>query len=63
LDRRLGGPQSPSGRGGEEKNSQPCLSTLEKINMACFNCLGMAGNISFPDFIRYEEFIPERTMF
>jgi hypothetical protein len=23
LDRRLGGPQSRSGRGGEEKNSQP----------------------------------------
>jgi hypothetical protein len=23
LDRRLGGPQSPSGRGGEEKNFQP----------------------------------------
>jgi hypothetical protein len=23
LDRRLGGPQSSSGRGGEEKNSQP----------------------------------------
>jgi hypothetical protein len=25
LDRRLGGPQSRSGRGGEEKNSQPPL--------------------------------------
>jgi hypothetical protein len=24
LDRRLGGPQSRSGRGGEGKNSQPC---------------------------------------
>jgi len=23
LERRLGGPQSRSGRGGEEKNSQP----------------------------------------
>jgi len=23
LDRRVGGPQSRSGRGGEEKNSQP----------------------------------------
>jgi hypothetical protein len=23
LDRRLGGPQSRSGRGGEDKNSQP----------------------------------------
>jgi hypothetical protein len=23
LDRKLGGPQSRSGRGGEEKNSQP----------------------------------------
>jgi hypothetical protein len=28
LDRRLGGPQSWSGRGGEEKNSQP-LPRLE----------------------------------
>jgi hypothetical protein len=28
LDRRLGGPQSRSGRGGEEKNSQP-LPELE----------------------------------
>jgi hypothetical protein len=25
MDRRLGGPQSRSGRGGEEKNSQPPL--------------------------------------
>jgi hypothetical protein len=25
LDRRLGGPQSRSGRGGEENNSQPPL--------------------------------------
>jgi hypothetical protein len=25
LDRRLGGPQSQSGHGGEEKNSQPLL--------------------------------------
>jgi hypothetical protein len=24
LDRRLGGPQSRSGRGGEEKNFSPC---------------------------------------
>jgi hypothetical protein len=30
LDRRLGGPQSRSGRGGEEKNSQP-LSGLEPL--------------------------------
>jgi hypothetical protein len=29
LDRRLGGPQSRSGRGGEEKNSQP-LPGLER---------------------------------
>jgi hypothetical protein len=28
LDRRLGGPQSRSGRGGEEKNSQS-LSVIE----------------------------------
>jgi hypothetical protein len=28
LDRRLGGPQSRSGRGGEENNSQP-LSVLD----------------------------------
>jgi hypothetical protein len=25
LNRRMGGPQSRSGRGGEEKNSQPAL--------------------------------------
>jgi len=25
MDRRLGGPQSQSGHGGEEKNSQPPL--------------------------------------
>jgi hypothetical protein len=30
LDRRLGGPQSRSGHGGEEKNSQP-LSALEPL--------------------------------
>jgi hypothetical protein len=30
LDRRLGGPQSRSGRGGEEKNSQP-LPGLEPL--------------------------------
>jgi hypothetical protein len=30
LDRRLGGPQSPSGRGGEEKNSHS-LSGLEPL--------------------------------
>jgi hypothetical protein len=34
LDRRLGGPQSRSGRGGEEKNSQPPteLSRLSLYN-------------------------------
>jgi hypothetical protein len=31
LDRRLGGPQSRSGRGGEEKNSRP-LSGIEPWN-------------------------------
>jgi len=31
LDRRLGGPQSRSGRGGEEKNSQP-LPGIEPKN-------------------------------
>jgi hypothetical protein len=30
LDRRLGGPQSRSGGGGEEKNSQP-LPGLESL--------------------------------
>jgi hypothetical protein len=28
LDRRLGGPQSRSGRGGEEKNSQPIIQPV-----------------------------------
>jgi hypothetical protein len=31
LVRRLGGPQSRSGRGGEEKNSQPPSDNLKKI--------------------------------
>jgi hypothetical protein len=31
LDRRLGGPQSPSGHGDEEKNSQP-LQGIEPCN-------------------------------
>jgi hypothetical protein len=34
LDRRLGGPQSRSGRGGEEKNSQP-QSGIEPQNPDC----------------------------
>jgi hypothetical protein len=32
LDRRLGGPQSRSGRGGEEKNSQPLPGLEPTIN-------------------------------
>jgi hypothetical protein len=31
LDRRLGGPQSRSGRGGEEKNIQIDAATIKKI--------------------------------
>jgi hypothetical protein len=31
LDRRLGGPQSRSGRGGEEKSSQPLLGLKPPI--------------------------------
>jgi len=31
LDGRLGGPQSRSGRGGEEKNSQPLLGLEHPI--------------------------------
>jgi hypothetical protein len=31
LDRRLGGPQSRSGHGGEEKNSQPLLELESSI--------------------------------
>jgi hypothetical protein len=34
LDRRLGGPQSRSGHGGEEKNSQP-PSGIESLNPDC----------------------------
>jgi len=30
MDRRLGGPQSPSGHSGEEKNSQP-LPVVETL--------------------------------
>jgi hypothetical protein len=33
LDRRLGGPQSRSGRGGEEKNSQP---TKDNFHVASY---------------------------
>jgi len=34
LDRMLDGPQSPCGRGGEEKNSQPlpCTSVYNRLN-------------------------------
>jgi hypothetical protein len=32
VDRRLDGPQSLSGRGGEEKNSQPLLQVETLIN-------------------------------
>jgi hypothetical protein len=39
LDRRLGGPQSRSGRGGEEKNSQPLpwleLLVIQHIAQRC----------------------------
>jgi hypothetical protein len=31
LDRRLGGPQSRSGHGGEEKNTQPLLELVLPI--------------------------------
>jgi len=34
LDRRLGGPQSRSGRGGEEKNSQPPPGKEPWINLS-----------------------------
>jgi hypothetical protein len=33
LDRKLGGPQSRSGRGGEEKNSQPCRESNPRTPM------------------------------
>jgi hypothetical protein len=33
LGRRLGGPQSRSGRGGEEKNSQPLPGDDIKMNL------------------------------
>jgi hypothetical protein len=35
LDRRLGGPQSRSGRGGEDKNSQP-LPGNEPLNILIY---------------------------
>jgi hypothetical protein len=42
LDRRLGGPQSRSGRGGEEKNSQPPPDS--QINFLCVSvCTTAAG--------------------
>jgi hypothetical protein len=35
FDRRLGGPQSRSGRGGEEKNSQPLQVLKPPDHPAC----------------------------
>jgi hypothetical protein len=36
LDRRLGGLQSQSGRGGEEKNSQPLPGLTDEIYITPF---------------------------
>jgi hypothetical protein len=38
LDRRLGGPQSRSGRGGEEKNSQPLPGLEVPIKQPVAQC-------------------------
>jgi hypothetical protein len=38
LDRRLGGPQSQPGCGGEEKNSQPLLGLKLPIVQLVFQC-------------------------
>jgi hypothetical protein len=35
LDRRLGGPQSQSGHGGEEKNSQPLPGLIPHYLFCC----------------------------
>jgi hypothetical protein len=51
LDRRLGGPQSSSGRGGEEKNSQPPPGIEHKIGVCLHICLcvctPMSKNFTF----------------
>jgi hypothetical protein len=38
FDRRLGGPQSRSGRGGEEKNSQKATEDWRKLHNVEFHC-------------------------
>jgi hypothetical protein len=41
LDRRLGGPQSRSGRGGEEKNSQLELPIIQPVAQRCTTGLSL----------------------
>jgi hypothetical protein len=56
LDRRLGGPQSRSGRGGEEKNSQPPPG-IELLGEAAFHalCPGYLGLL--PEFRILKSFV------
>jgi hypothetical protein len=63
LDRRLGGSQSRSGRGGEEKNSR--IRNLKALARLAWICLGLRSmkefsqNLSFTvvDILRYGESI------
>jgi hypothetical protein len=47
LDRRLGGPQSCSGRGGEEKNSQPPPG-IENEGKKCRSVANPFSNTNLP---------------
>jgi hypothetical protein len=47
LDRRLGEPQSCSGCGGEEKNSQPPLTKLNGIKILSTECFSKEKILPF----------------
>jgi hypothetical protein len=46
IERRLGGPQNRSGRGGEEKNSQPLPGLEPPINQPVAQ--RSTGNLQYP---------------
>jgi hypothetical protein len=48
LDKRLGGPLSQSGRGGEEKNSQPLLGLEPPIIQPVAQCYTTELSLSYP---------------
>jgi len=50
LDKRLGGPQSRSGRGGEERNSQPLLVFEPRIILLVGSGIPLSCSDSGPCF-------------